>query len=94
MKLENWSVVSDPYQAPEIAGYYLHGIVYGHPRFNDGVEVTTSRVVGVRGDRIFTSSGHLYELGNVASEYESLYPNARARLISCLSIKEFVSSIQ
>ena len=93
MKLENWSAVSDPYQVPEIAGYYLHGIVYGHPRFDDGSEVTTSRIVGIIGDEVLTHSGNLYELGNADSEYESLYPNARARLISFLSIKEFFSSL-
>ena len=83
MKLENWSVVhgpSDPYQPPELWVKRLHGKIYGHPRFDDGKDVTSSRIVGIEGDFIVTGSGSRYELGAVDPQYETAYPNARERL--------------
>ena len=50
MKLKNWSVTSDVderYVAPEMMHYQLQGNVYGHPRFNDGDPVTTSRIIEI-----------------------------------------------
>ena len=89
MKLENWSVVAgmaNPYQAPEQCVQCLHGTVYGHPRFEDGSSITTSRIVRAQGGIIETFSGSLYELGEVDPVYGAAYPNAKQRLI--LSVLE------
>lgn len=84
-KLDNWSIVHtalSPYHAPEkYAGYArLQGLISGHPNFQDGLGVTTSRVVAVDGDVLITKSGTRYELGEVDPNYEKEFPNARERL--------------
>lgn len=87
MILKNWSVVNpnpDPYKAPELQKGCLHGEVYGHPRFEDGHRITTSSIVGLDGDYILTYSGSEYELGDVDSEYEKIYPDVRERLFKSL----------
>ena len=37
-RIEEWAIVGDanPYQAPELRELRITGLVYGHPRFNDG----------------------------------------------------------
>lgn len=62
--LRNWSTVIDnPYRAPEAgSNICLHGNVYGHPRFEDGTEVTTSRVKESEGRVVQTMSGSEYVL--------------------------------
>lgn len=85
MKLENWAMNyaanPAPFKAPEQAHYQLSGEVYGHPRFDDGTFVVTSRVVDVNKETeiVETYSGSEYELGVVHPEYELRYPDARAR---------------
>jgi len=82
--LENWSVVtnnSDPYTPPECRTQHLHGLVFGHPRFKDGLDVTTSEIINIEDGAIRTRSGSLYHLGRVEPAYEKAYPNARKRLI-------------
>ncbi len=69
-KMKNWSVVSDPYQAPEIREHRLAGEVYGHPLFPDGYSVTTSEIVKTEGRTVTTKSGTLYELENAHPDYE------------------------
>ena len=88
IKIENWAIVSpqDPYTAPELLRFSLKGEVYGHPRFSDGFEVTTSYIIGSDGETITTKSGSKYELGKVKDEYEKLYPNARSRLFKSLMV--------
>ena len=83
MILKNWSLVfRDPYCAPELQKPALHGKVYGHRRFLDGSSITTSTVVGITEDgKIKTYSGSEYELGDVDPRYESMFPNAKDRLI-------------
>jgi hypothetical protein len=86
-RLESWSMIAalaDPYKAPEQATMRLAGLVYGHPRFADGDQVTTSSIESREGEIVITASGTRYELGAVLAEYERLYPNARARLMACL----------
>lgn len=71
-RLEQWSVAAasdDPYMAPERRGIALHGRVYGHGRFPDGSEITTSRVTKVEGRLITTYSGNQYELGDIDQGY-------------------------
>lgn len=74
MKLENWELFSDcgAYTAPEEWHYHLSGNVYGHPSFEDGLLVTTSRIVGTDVDRkvVLTKSGSEYELGDISAEYQ------------------------
>lgn len=49
-RLKNWSVFqrdSSGFQAPELRASYLQGNAYGHPRFNDGTLINTSRIVSI-----------------------------------------------
>ncbi len=87
IRLENWSVVAaaaDPYTPPEHLTQHLHGLVYGHPNFVGGVEITTSSLHHVERDGdsvvVYTRSGTAYGLGQVDPGYEAAYPNARARI--------------
>jgi hypothetical protein len=92
-KLENWSVATlgTPYTAPELILSALIGNIYGHHTFKDGLNITTSAIIGKRNDFIVTRSGSLYELGEVSKEYESLYPNAKSRLLdSLINLEEVV----
>lgn len=87
MRMENWAIVSDPYQAPEISGQYLRGNIYNsvNPRHEDGDGITTSRIVGKTSDnKVITKSGSVYELGVVLPDYEQHFPNARDRLLNTL----------
>ena len=87
MKLENWCIISRAFpclQAPEQERSCLHGFVSGHVRCSDGKEVTTSMVTSRNGDKVVTKSGSEYELGAVDAAYESLFPNARERLLTGL----------
>lgn len=76
MRLENWHfgiTELDPYTPPECAGSVLGGEVYGHPNFNDGDKVTTSRLVEFdpKGKVAITASGSVYELGAPKKEWVS-----------------------
>lgn len=87
MLLEDWclSKEQNPYIAPELQVTYLHGNVYGHPRFRDGHPVRTSAIKGLKDGFIETISGSLYELGKVREDYEEKYPNAKERLMNALA---------
>lgn len=90
IKLSAWSIIStppkdNPYTPPELWSLRLHGFVYGHLRFKDGSEITTSRIMGKRGNTVVTYSGSEYELGDVDPAYEKLYPDAYNRLFKVLS---------
>ena len=89
MKLKNWSIVSDVisnYAAPEISHYYLQGNVYGNPKFEDGSNVITSRIMEIihKGDHkeAITRSGSIYELykEDVDPACEKQYPNYYKRV--------------
>lgn len=84
--LNKWAVVSkgDPYQAPELCTDHLTGEVASHPRFKDGKEITTSRIIGQRNGNVVTRSGTEYALGEVHPNYEKQFPNARHRLLTSL----------
>ena len=84
MKLDRWCVVSrnsPALEAPEQERCCLHGFVSGHSRCADGKEVTTSMLVNRDGNCVMTKSGSLYELGTADSTYESLFPDAKSRLL-------------
>lgn len=88
MVLKNWSVTSRnyDYMAPELTSFYLLGNVYGHPRFNDGCPIVTSKIIEIidKGDykEIITESGSIYELHkeDVNEEAEKQHPNYYERL--------------
>lgn len=89
MKLENWAVVcKNPYSAPEMCDQHFMGEVYGHARFEDGEEITTSTVVDYKDGKFVTRSGSEYELGKVRGDYARLYPNAKERAINSMKRKE------
>ena len=86
--LEDWSIVNrDPYTAPELQDACLQGKVTGHPSFDDGARVTTSHIEKLDGGLIVTHTGRKYVLGSVDAEYESLYPNAKERLMKSLETR-------
>lgn len=85
MRLENWAITftqQDPFKAPEQAATQLTGEVYGHPRFDDGTFVVTSKIVGTQDEIVKTYSGSEYELGVVHPEYELRFPDARTRMFA------------
>lgn len=91
MKILNWCVVTSlvsPYTPPELGEHRLSGDIYkdAHPgqKFRDGSTITTSRIVGKKGDAVVTLSGSIYELGNPAPLYEEQFPNAKQRLLDSL----------
>lgn len=85
MILKNWSIIHDAYDAPELGGR-LHGRVYGHPNFEDGTHVRTSRIdFMVNKDDCIeatTQSGSIYKFfkEDVSAECEKEYPNYYERL--------------
>lgn len=87
-QLENWSIISstiDPYKAPELSKPALRGNVFGHPRFEDGKLIHTSSIAGItKENHILTHSGSKYMLGEIDSEFDEMYPNAKERLIKSL----------
>jgi hypothetical protein len=84
-KMENWSIITtNPYRAPELGGQMIHGSVYGHPKFPDGSHITTSEIIGRKGELLETYSGSLYELGSIDPQYEKNFPNAFSRIMHSL----------
>lgn len=79
--LKDWYAVGSPWAAPEMRINMLHGKAYGHPRFRDGEEITTSGIVNVeeRGDYklVTTFSGSTYEVHkeDINPEAEKEYTN-------------------
>lgn len=71
VRLEQWSVVGSPqdsHLAPEIRPRMLQGKAYGHPRFPDGREITTSVIISADG-RVVTCSSRKYCLGEMSPGY-------------------------
>lgn len=71
MRLEDWAVVvkADRYTPPEVMRECLSGKVFGHYKYPDGDEITTSYIVKVEGRRITTYSGSVYLLGQPSVGY-------------------------
>lgn len=74
MRLENWSLCFrgyDFYIAPERQNISLQGNVYGHPKFEDGKFVVTSRVMDldISNGKAETYSGSKYALGQASQEW-------------------------
>lgn len=89
VRLENWSILYDDkndarYAPPEELFICLSGIVYGHPKFEDGEPVKTGRLTRYKEGLFMTINGTKYFLGNVNSEYGNRFPEAYNRLIATL----------
>jgi hypothetical protein len=69
VKLDHWSVKANLYQPPEVRSVYLSGIVSGHPNFDDGERISTSRIVAAAGRVVTTRSGRQYHLGRIEPGY-------------------------
>lgn len=71
--LKEWRLIdagSDPYQAPECRPRKLLGKVYGHPKYDDGYVIITSRIVSANGRKVTTMTGNIYVLdGGPSAEY-------------------------
>lgn len=70
--LENWSLTygpPNPYVPPEGRATYLQGIVFGHPNYEDGAQICTSKIVGVDDRTVTTKTGTQYTLGNICPAY-------------------------
>lgn len=88
IRLKNWSIFSEgnEYLAPELRSFRLQGKVYGHPKFNDGDPVHTSKIVKITDKgthkEVVTQSGSAYQLRkeDVDPECEKQFPNYYGRL--------------
>jgi hypothetical protein len=72
VRLENWSVGvihDNPYMPPEQAGQCLQGEAYGHPKSEDGPFIHTTQIMDVDNRTVTTSSGTVYELGEIEATY-------------------------
>jgi hypothetical protein len=74
--INGWSITSpaDPYIPPEMLPISIHGAVTGHPHFDDGAKITTSRIVEANGRIVMTQSGSTYILGDVDPGYLAYLP--------------------
>lgn len=87
--LSPWAIIStpDPYLAPELRAPHLSGDAFGHPRFEDGKNITSSRIIGKdASDNIHTKSGSIYQLGDPATAYAEAFPDCRRRLLDSLPL--------
>lgn len=91
IQLSQWIIIvspsSNPYLAPELTQPLLNGYAHGHPRFANGHNVTTSRILGKNtSGHILTKSGSIYQLGEPKEDYAEKFPNARQRLLDSLPL--------
>lgn len=86
-KLNNWAIVAYGPQciAPELRRQCLIGETQGHPEWEDGHTIVTSRIIGKRGELIATKSGSFIELGDPQPAYEAVFPNAKNRTLVALT---------
>lgn len=73
-RLEDWSVIFcsvNLYRAPEVCLDFLTGKIYGDPRFEDGMTVTTStlQILDVKA-RIAKTRNTEYQLGEPSDGYK------------------------
>ena len=82
IRIENWAIViydasGSGYTPPEFHSRKIVGNVYGHPKFENGDIITTSRIIEViNSHKIRTISGSIYELGEPDEKYLQVYPQA------------------
>jgi hypothetical protein len=72
-RIENWSISTDnsnSFLAPELRSRYLNGQVFGHSRFKDGVNVSTSALQELdMKSKIARTHNTVYELGEPSQQY-------------------------
>ena len=83
-KLENWFVIScsdNPFQDSKILPRWLVGDIYGDPRFEDGMNVTTSdlQILDVKA-RIAKTRNTEYQLGEPSEDYKQYCKNNNIEL--------------
>lgn len=74
-RMENWEVVGkieSAYSSPESATMHIKGEIYGHPKYEDGEVVVTSKIIETDGTHIKTFY-HCYTLGYPHPRYEKWY---------------------
>jgi hypothetical protein len=80
VELSHWGLVAVP------GGTALTGSCRGHPRFQDGEEITTSRVVGQRAGMVLTHNTLYLLTGGPHPTYEARFPGLTLpRLLEQLS---------
>ncbi len=73
VNIENWSIQDandNPFAAPELRRRVLCGIVYNHPKFEDGTYVSTSSAEEI--DLVngtVTTRNNTYQLGKIDDKY-------------------------
>lgn len=85
--IENWYLGVSPiflFLAPEDKNLRMFGDVSGHPSFEDGQEILTTRVVSKTGSVVTTASGTKYLIGEPAPEYEKRFPGSKERFLKAL----------
>lgn len=81
IRIENWGIVS---KHPFVILPAITGLVYGHPKFDDGEDITTSILAGRDGEVVITQSGSRYVLGEVHPEFAKVAPDAKEQLLKAL----------
>jgi len=88
-RLENWFVIGtgDAYTAPEAQGRVLVGIVYGHPKHDDGKQIRTSRLQTLDlKTRVAVTRNTTYTLGMPDADYAKQFPaSLPATKVACPS---------
>lgn len=87
VRLKNWCMTSNQngYMAPEFIRYQLVGEVYGHQRFDDGTQITTSSIIDITDCKTYKivktmNTEYVVYPNEVNEEYEKTFPNAFKRL--------------
>lgn len=80
IRLEEWYVVRIPNNGN--VSLHLGGKVFGHPRFEDGREITTSSIISYDEESgIVGSKNTRYQLGEVDKDFAKQCPNAKQQLL-------------
>lgn len=74
IRIENWSIkaTGDPYQPPEVGSKSIAGLVYDHPKFDDGETILTSSIQSHEYENgIVRTMNSTYKLGKIDRGYYS-----------------------
>ncbi len=73
INLENWSLHQDndnEFLDPELRGKFLRGIVFNHPKLEDGAYIHTSKLKSLDLlNRLAVTTNTTYTLGSINKEY-------------------------
>ena len=90
VELKKWSVFATPspngYTPPELCVSRLHGHAYGHPRFEDGVEIDTTRIMEMYMENECLvartrNTTYLLRRENIDPRYENAFPGAFDKIV-------------